>query len=920
MSLATGTQLGPYEIIGALGAGGMGEVYRARDTRLDRVVAIKVLPSHLSTDPEAHERFDREARALSSLNHPNVCTLHDVGHQDGVYFLVMEFLEGQTLGDRLARGPLLFPEALRTAIEICEGLERAHRRGVIHRDLKPGNIMLTKSGAKLMDFGLAKPIVVRTPSGDTETITSPSPTLPVTGEGVVVGTFQYMSPEQVEGKEADERSDIFSLGAVFYEMVTGIRAFSGKSRTAVMAAVLEREPEPISTRNSICPAAFDRAVQLCLLKDKEERWQAVHDLKLELLRIQESLVAGDAIASNKVWWPSARDWTTVWTLVLAAAVAAYFAGRNVASKPEAIPTVRAQLLAPRGFTFSPYMFAISPDGKRLAFVATSDEKPGGVLFVQNLDSPTATPLPGIEEVADSGYPFWSPDSKEIGFFSGGKLKRVSADGGVAVTLADAEDPHGGAWGRDGYVVFSSTGAHLTFDSNSNAPKMIGSPNAELLYRVHATGGSVEAVTGADHEHLLDVHRWPSILPDGHRILYDCYALWEENNANFSGTMARSRGCVADTKRPGQAAAYVGDNGEYANGFLVYGSGEGVLIAQTLDPGKLVLSGEKHPLAPQVMSEETLDTAAFSTSSSGVLAYMAGQDILSQLVWFDRQGRKTGSLGSPGTYDGVAISPDGQQIVTSLADPSGLRCLWKGEASRVILSRFSKQCENGKQPNWSHDGLKIAYSSNNPRGAIYVDPASGVGNGENLFGRVSLGTLNVPTDFTPDGKMLLYINGFGGRGRRLWLHPFGDGQKDHPLHRSDFAEGEANFSPDRHWLAYVSEQNGKPEVNVVQFPNLTNETQVSTGGGSQPRWRRDGKEIFYIAPDGKMMAVSAEANGDVFKAGNPQPLFQTEITSIAHTFYQYDVTADGQNFLINTRTEQPARPITLLINWAAALKR
>ena len=935
MALSAGTKLGPYEIEKPLGAGGMGEVYRARDTRLERTVAIKVLPSHLSNSPEARQRLDREARAISSLNHPHVCALYDVGHQDGVDFLVMEFLDGQTLGHRLSLGPLLIDEVLKYAVEICEGLEKAHRSGVVHRDLKPGNIMLTKAGVKLMDFGLAKTMKpVRVPTGLTETISFPADQ-PLTAEGVVVGTFQYMAPEQVEGREADTRSDIFALGAVLYEMVTGKRAFDGKTTTAVMAAVLDRDPEPITVSNPTCPAALDRAVRLCLTKDPEERWQTVHDLKLELQGIRERFGAVDVavpVHQSNRW----TVWGLVAALVLTSAGLVYFASRKPRSvqqgnAPKQLslqfaspPVAKGLLFPPEGFAFSPYMYALSPDGKKIAFVATSAANPKGLLFVQKLDSLTAAPLQGIEEVAESGYPFWSPDSRSLGFFSAGKLKRVDVDGGVPVTLADAPNAHGGAWGPDGYIVFSKSGFVLAFDSARGIP-VEGPAVNELLYRIPAQGGDVESITAANEKHSRDVHRWPSFLSDGHRVLLTCSGVKVRPTDTFSFT----GGCVVDASLKDQSPEVSNAPGKVVNDLLLYES-DGNLTARQFDQSGKIPNRETTTVAPQIARDEVLATESFSVSPAGVLAYMSDEKLQSRLIRFTRQGKAIETADAPGDYDGVAISPDGQRVATSIArsDSAHDTCLWMDSVDRGTVQRFSEvseDCANDRFPVWSSDGSKVAYGSTNPPGSIYVKPSSGLGKEDHLWGKIEEGTANVPTDFSPDGKLLLYLNFSGMHGSRLWVHPFADGLKDYELLQSNYPQGEAHFSPDGHWLAYVSEENGRPEVYVVPFPSLSSKTLISAAGGSQPRWRHDGKELFFIAPDGKMMSASVEARSvearkESFEAGNAQPLFQTQITSTAHAFYQYDVTADGQKFIINARIEQPARPITLIVNWEAELKR
>jgi len=905
MALTSGTKLGPYEIQSPLGAGGMGEVYRARDTRLERTVAVKVLPSHLSGNPEAKQRFDREARAISSLNHPNICTVHDVGHQDGVDFLVMEFLDGQTLAHRLARGSLRMDEVLKYGMEMCEGLEKAHGRGVIHRDLKPGNIMLTKTAVKLMDFGLAKAMspARSKSSGLTETVSLSDIDHPLTAEGTIVGTFQYMSPEQVEGKEADPRSDIFALGVVLYEMATGDRAFNGKTTAAVMAAILERNPEPISRSQPAFPPALDRAIRLCLAKDPDDRWQTVHDLKLELEGIGQNL--GATAASNQLVgsWRTHAGRVSAFTAVLLLLTAAglrFLLSRGRSKVPHA-PAVRALLLPPKDFSFAPYRFALSPDGRKIAFVATSDSKPKGILWMQQLDSMTAQSLAGTEDVADSGYPFWSPDSTKIGFFSEGKLKRVDANGGVVTTLADTYDSHGGSWSQDGFIVFSKSASEN-----------------ELLYRVPASGGDVDQITTADKHHLGDVHRWPSFLPDGRHILLSCSWIEEWPKPDVSGVRISHSGCIVDSASKERLAVQYGDPGQYVNGLLLYVE-DGNLTAGPFDPSNKTL-GARWPVAEQIARDEILRTDAFSASPAGVLAYMSEQRALSQLVWRTRLGQVIETVEPAGTYDGIALSPDEQRVATSRSDSPDARYLWMQDVGRGSASRFSDKVGQNRQAVWSRDGSKVANASTVPSGGIYGMSSTGRGQDYELFKDLSPGTANVPTDFSPDGRLLLYINFAGETGSRLWIHPLVGGQKDYALLKSDSPEGEAQFSPDGRWLAYVSEETGRPEVDVVTFPGLSSVTQVSILGGNQPRWRRDGKELFFIAPDSKMVAVPLKARGNILEAGTPHALFQTQITAVAHAFYQYDVTADGQKFIVNTRIEQAPRLITIYVNWDAEVKR
>jgi Tol biopolymer transport system component len=899
MALTSGTKLGPYEIQSPLGSGGMGEVYRARDTRLDRTVAVKILPSHLSSNLEAKQRFEREARAISSLNHPNICTLHDVGHQDGTDFLVMEFLEGETLGDRLMKGPLPPEQVLKYGIDICEGLEKAHKNGVIHRDLKPGNIMLTKSGAKLMDFGLAKATPAQAPpaSSLTMTMSGPSAELPLTAQGMMVGTFQYMSPEQVEGHEADARSDIFALGAVLYEMASGRRAFTGKSQASIVAAILASEPQPISAVQPMSPPALDRVVRTCMAKDPDERWQTAHDVKLQLRWIAEggsqagvpAPVAARRKLSQNLAWAAAG--------IFLLAALALGAGLWLRTSQRSLP-LRASLLPPEKNTFDPFGFAISPDGKRLAFVAVSTDKGESSLWVRPLNSVAAQELSGT---VGATYPFWSPDSSTIGFFAGGKLKKIDAGGGPVIALADVAAGRGGTWGSDGTIIF--------------APKGSG----DGLYQVSSAGGPVSEVTHFNKDRKEDSHRWPWLLPDGrHFVFYMSSA----TNTGLTATNSEQDPVAGiyfyDRKTGKQARLLLTDSGaQYANGYLFYLRQQN-LMAQPFDPGSGTLSGSPVPLAEGVAYNSDRWSGAFAVSSSGVLGYLNGTGQQSQLVWSGRDGKEQERLGHPGNYSGVALSPDGQRVAVGVGDPnSSNHDIWIYELERGTLTRLTFEGAQAAYPVWTHDGKMIAYYSNRHGGDVYAKASSGLGGEQKL---VESDDLKYPTDWTPDGSLLLYMNFAGGKGPRLWIHQTAPEKKDYPLLGTNFTEENGRFSPDGHWLAYVSEETGKDEIFVVPFPGLSSKWQISTAGGEQAVWRSDGKQLFYMAPDRKLMAVGLDTAGGNFKAGLPQVLFASSVTNIHHSYRQYDVSHDGQRFIINTRAEQNSEPITLYANWERELKK
>ena len=901
MPLSSGTKLGPYEIRSTLGAGGMGEVYLARDTRLDRTVAVKILPSHLSADPDARQRFDREARVISSLNHPNICTLYDVGHQDGADFLVMEYLEGETLADRLVKGPLPPEQVLKHGIDICEGLEKAHKSGIVHRDLKPGNIMLTKSGAKLMDFGLAKSVPPQQApassltSSLTMTLSQHSAGHPLTAQGTVVGTFQYMSPEQVEGKEADARSDIFALGAVLYEMASGKRAFAGKTQASVVAAILASEPQPISSMQPMSPPALDRVVRICMAKDPDERWQTAHDVKLQLEWIAEG--GSQAGVPAPVAARRRLSQNIAWTVAAVCLLAALALAATLFLRP-ARPSVplRASLLPPEKMSYDAFGFAISPDGKRLAFAASSPDKGDSTLWVRPLNSTTAQELSGTE---GASFPFWSPDSSTIGFFAKNKLEKIDAGGGPIVALADVSNGRGGTWNSDGAIIFS--------------PKS----SADSLYQVSSSGGPVSAVTHYNKERKEDSHRFPWFMPDGRHFVFYMSSNTGAPNIDqdpIAGLYFHDLKTGTDTRLLASDSC-----AQFANGHLFYLRQQN-LMAQPFDPVSGKLLGPPIPVAQGVTYDSSRWLGAFSVSASGVLGYITGPGDQSQLIWYARDGKELEKVGKPGIYFGVALSPDDQRAAITVGDAnSPTRDIWINELAHGTLTHLTFEKTNACCALWSHDGKSITYNTNRGGGDLYQKASSGLGGEQAL---VQSDVVKYPTDWTRDGQ-LLYMTILTGSGARLWIHDPAETdaqKKDRPLLSTNFSEEFGRFSPDDRWLAYVSEETGRDEIFVVPYPSLSSKVQVSNGGGEQAAWRGDGKELFYVSPDRKIMAVSVEAAGDTFKAAQPRELFASQIRKPHHAVREFDVTKDGQRFLINIRPEQASEPITLYANWESELKR
>src|SRR6266852_693637 len=721
MALISGTKLGPYEIQSPLGAGGMGEVYRARDTRLDRSVAVKILPTHLSDNPEAKQRFDREARAISSLNHPNICTLYDVGHQDGVDYLVMEYMEGETLADRLIKGPLPPEQVLKCGREIAEGLEKAHRSGVIHRDLKPGNVMLTKSGAKLMDFGLAKAAPASAPpsSSLTMTLSTPAGSHPLTAEGMIFGTFQYMSPEQVEGKEADSRRDIFALGAVLYEMATGRRAFSGKSHASIVAAILASEPQPISAVQPMSPPALDRVVKGCLAKDPDERWQTAHDVKLQLQWIAEG--GSQAGIPAPVSKRRRLSHNVAWVVAAVCALAAIgLAVPWIFRSAPVVHPMRVSILSPADNSFKPFDIAISPDGSKFAFAAV-DKNGKTQLWVRAMDSESAQPLAGTD---GAQFPFWSPDSQTIGFFADGKMKRLEASGGGLQVLADATTPRGGTWNQDGVILFS--------------PGAAGG-----LSRVSASGGTVEQVTTLDPKKNEDSHRWPCFLPDGEHFVFLVRSGLTTGAAQLYGSSlgSKDKTLIVDSGgRPGCTQP----------GYLLFVRGSN-LMAQHFDQGRLQLSGDPTPVVEQLGRDYTF-SAAYTVSRNGTLVAHNGGVSTSVLTWYDRTGKPGTVLGTD-NFNVIRFSPDGRILSTSVYDNSGGEDIWLLDLARGVRTRFTFGPALSDDPVWSPDGKMIVFDSNRTGTyAIYEKPANGTQKEEVIF---SDPAIKFTSSWSRDGKYVLF---------------------------------------------------------------------------------------------------------------------------------------------------------------------
>ena len=890
MTLATGTKLGPYEILSPLGAGGMGEVYKAQDTRLERTVAVKVLPQHLSSSAEVRQRFEREAKTISQLSHPHICALYDVGNQDGVEYLVMEYLEGETLAERLVKGPLQLEQTLRYGIEIADALDKAHRQGIVHRDLKPGNVMLTKSGVKLLDFGLAKAVA---PAGSVSALTS-LPTMAggpnLTQEGTILGTFQYMAPEQLEGKEADARTDIFAFGTVLYEMATGKKAFSGASQASLIAAILEREPAPISSVQPMSPPAFDRVVKTCLAKDPEDRWQTAHDVMLQLRWVAEggsqagvpAPVAARRRSRERLAWAA--------NAVTAAAVAATLLLLRPHSEPPRV--IRSFINAPEKteFDFEAGAMALSPDGCRIAFVAKNPEGKD-LLWVRSLDALAAQPLSGTE---GTSYPFWSPNGASLGFFADGKLKRVDASGGAPETLCDAQAGRGGTWSREGGILF--------------APSQFSG-----ILRVSSSGGAPAPVTQKNPLKGEESHRFPVFLPDGRHFLYLVITSLSDTrrrDAIYAGSL--------DPKEEGKLIGYAGSKAVYARtGYLLFYR-EKTVVAQAFDAKRLRLTGEPFPIADQVSRFSSRD-AVFSVSDNGMLAYQPGRGSgsTSQLIWLDRAGKQVGTVGAPMDYTEPRLSHDNRRLAVVIRDASGNADIWIYELSRGFATRLTFDPADDVAPVWSPDDSRIVFSStrNLPEN-LYWKPSNGIGKEELLYKSADRCFAD---SWSPDGRFILFSALEPKTRWDEWALSISD-RKAFPVVQTEFGEDLGQFSPDGQWIVYHSNQSGTWEVYVQRFPEPGGKWQVSNAGGRMPLWGPDGKEIFYAALDGKLMAVAVRGSASGFEADSPRRLFEKRM--VAAPDRQFDVSADGQRFLMNVPLEEEKNiaPITLVQNWTARIGR
>jgi Tol biopolymer transport system component len=878
VTLTSGTLLSHYRVIEKIGAGGMGEVYRAQDTRLGRDVAIKVLSPYLAATPEVRARFEREARTISQLNHPHICTLYDIGHHDGMDYLVMELLDGETLADRLQKGPLPVAEVLSVGAEIAEALDVAHRRGIVHRDLKPGNVMLTKSGATLMDFGLARAsVIVSGTTGDTE---SPTVSRPLTAKGTIVGTFQYMAPEQLEGKEADARTDIWALGCVLYEMATGKQAFEGTSQASLISAIMKDEPRRITELAPLTPPALERLVRQCLAKDPDDRWQSAADLGRELRWLADASsqagVPAAVAARRRVM--SQLAWVLVVVLGIAAATLGVWQLRRPVERP---PAVILDINLPDGVR-QPRTPALSPDGRWLVFAAF-DSTDRCRLWLRPVGGREVRSLPNTECSSGRVTPFWSPDSRSIAFFAKGKLMRMSLEGGTPQALCDASDPRGGCWGEDGMILFAP---------GSQGP----------IFRVPAAGGAPVAVTQVDSTRDEISHRYPCLLPDGRHFLYVSVGIGPDRHGTWVGSL------------DGSAPRHLLDASTIAvyapPGHVVFRRQQ-ALMAQAFDPSSMQLKGEPRTLLTDALSYQ-LGGQNFSPSGNGLLVCATGQLSRGRLYWYDRTGRETGAASGLLPFGGAySLSPDGRQALYVTSDISGATQLWLVDLRSGLGTTltFGDAGANGRL--WSPDGSKV-YFAVRPAGRDEIHSLSLDGSeGEKVVFRPAT-LLCLLTACTPDGNHLVVaLPGQSGRWE-LWLVPTSGAGDAQCLLSGPFNVQRADVSPDGRWLAYASDESGQYEIYVTSFPVPGARHRVSSEGGNAPVWLRGGRELLFETPPDRIMVadVSTETG---FSAGMPHELFRSPGSTISLV-----AARDGNRFLLSLPGEGELRQnLTMLANWQNA---
>lgn len=883
MALVKGQKLGPYEIDAVAGTGGMGEVYKARDSRLDRTVAIKVLPSTTSFNADLRSRFEREAKAISSLNHPNICTLYDVGHENGLDYLVMEYIEGETLSDRIRRNVPDIRDALEIGIQISNALDLAHRQGLVHRDLKPANVMLTKSGAKLLDFGLAK---LKVTEGVVEGAAA-TQTTPLTGTGTIIGTLQYMSPEQLEGKAADARSDIFAFGAVLYEMVTGQKSFEGKSQASLIAAIMEKEPTPISTIKPMYPPGLDRLVRKCLEKDPDKRWQSASDLSDELKWISQS--GSQAGVSPAVSQKRKFKFRLAWVLATISSLIAIATLGWILTRPE--PEVfprRFQVETNPGTVWASWP-QISPDGKYIAYRA-GDSANVTMIWIRPLNALESYPLPGTE---NAQRPFWSPDSKYLGFTIDDKVKRISISGGPAQLLGEAPSVADGSWGSAGVILLDGR-------------------SGDSIRAIPASGGQVTGATKIDRGQKERSHMWPQFLPDGKHFLYLAMSDSIQQDQDYqlkAGSIDSDESVTIMT---------INSLVRYADpGYLIF-MRDKILMAQKFDPKGLKLSGEPQPITDKVRSFQNVGGANFSVSHEGTLIMgTTDKTAQSELKWFDRTGRELATISEPGRYGNVAISPNGTQIAYTVEDDKNSKFdIWIHDMNRNVASRLTFEADNETGPIWMPDGQKVVYTKGDwPAFSTYSKSADGSGTAQLIPMPDTL--IRIISDISPDGLSASYMTVRNFQ-PDIQICRLSADTNNVEIIASKFAEYGARFSPDGQYVAYTSEESGKSEIYIKRSDGTGGKWQVSTTGGAEANWNKNGNELVYLTPDENFMAVPINTKG-TFESGTPVKLFRQRLNNLGDGA-NWDISPDGQKFLLTTPQGTTSVPsFEIVLDWTKELE-
>jgi serine/threonine protein kinase/dipeptidyl aminopeptidase/acylaminoacyl peptidase len=884
MPVAAGVKLGPYEILAPVGEGGMGEVYRARDTRLNRSVAIKVLPEAIANDPDRMRRFEQEARTVAAINHPNILAVYDVGVQDGTPYLVTELLEGETLRERLDRGPVSARKSVEISSQIAHGLSAAHERGIVHRDLKPENIFLTKDGhTKLLDFGLAKATAAAAAEGKASSLTMQTVQ---TEPGVVMGTAPYMAPEQVRGELVDYRADIFSFGAVLYEMLCGKRAFAGDTSVEIMTAILKTDPPEFNPEVTKVPPALDRIVRHCLEKDPADRFQSARDLTFAL----GALSGPESSQALRAPVVQSRSWL-VWALGAAAilllgilAISLYFHFR------EAPHSARMEFAIPVQDEVG--HIALSPDGSMLAYVAVDENSGDGVIFVQPVGSPNATRLNGTEGAT---YPFWSPKNDYVGFFAQGKLKKIPATGGVPQVLASATHARGGSWGKKDVILYSP---------ESGGP----------LWRVDADGTDAAPVTDKSFT-VESSHRWPIFLPDGDHFLFWSGNFSESPNDHTSGIYLSS---LTDRQQK-RLVTLARSNPGYARNRLFYVDLKGALVQARMDTEIGEVSGKPQIVASQVGRHPSTYWSAFTVSQNGtVVFHQRTGSSQSQLTWYDRTGKELGHAGDVGILANPSISPDGNRVVFDVADPNAKNIdVWIYDLPRNASTRFTFDPAEETTGVWSRDGKTIAYRSASNDQILRLKNSTGFEADQGLAAPPP-GVLDIiPNSFAMDDKQLLATGVITSGGSNLQVVSLSD-KKVSPFLTGRGNKADGQISPDGKWVAYESDETGEWEVYISPYSGGGGKLQVSRGGGVEPRWRGDGKEIFYLDTKGNLVSVSVNSEGSL-STGAPTVLFQphARATVSSSDLFSYDVTPDGKRFLVD-RYVKPAQtpPLNIILHAVA----